>query len=137
MFAIENASEKLNQKASRYQSLKEYFNNFQKIIQIVNESDFPVSGISVKTADSTKSYVSYLDRSYVITFSFSVADYKGIISFCRLSDQGVSLIGVIHFDGQGNTDANQPAGEDIMNIKVDGCCLNLLFNWLLLDKSTT
>jgi hypothetical protein len=136
MNTLEEMTDQLSSLHSRHNSFKGIFNTFQDSINHLESATFLVKGITLDSATEDKTVISYIGRTYEITFSSCMVNtaLKGKISISRvLNNSEICEVSSITFNGQSVVDVKQPKDEDPMSLAEDGCCLNLVLNWIFSD----
>jgi hypothetical protein len=136
MNTLEEMTGQLSSLHSRHNSFKGIFNTFQKSINHLGSATFLVKGITLDSATEDKTVISYIGRTYEITFSSCMVNtaFKGKISISRvLNNSEICEVSSITFNGQSVVDVKQPEDEDPISLAEDGCCLNLVLNWIFSD----
>lgn len=129
---IDDVISELSPASNRHNAFKKIFSQFQQSIGHLQGAQFPVKGIGLETVSGEKTTITFIGRTYEAHFSVCAVDgsLKGNIIFCRVTDDGAKQIGSATYNGQSQVDIAPPQGEDPLSLADDGCCMNLVLNWL-------
>jgi len=121
---------------ARHNSFKSIFNKFQENINHLKSDAFPVQDISLEHITDEKTVISYIGRTYEITFSSAIIDtaFKGKVTVIRITNNDeTNDVASITYNGQSVVDVQPPIDEDPISLNEDNCCINLVLNWISSD----